>query len=249
MKLVTEIHPNDLMYDDDVDAYLRVGRTAINSITAVCAHRQFARILDFGCGYGRVARHFRAVFPASKLTVADRIPEAVDFCASRFNAAPIYCDDDPTQLSIRDSFDLIWVGSVFTHIDHPRWYAFLSLFDRLLRQGGLLVFSVAGPFGYRLMMGGDARGLSTAQIARVSQAYELSGFAHVEYLESIRKPSDPEGWGRAFVIPERIVALLDSFKYLHKVAYIERGYGGRQDVVACIKANAQSSLLLENIAR
>ena len=41
-------------------------------------------------------------------------------------------------------FDLIWCGSLFTHLDRDRWPAFLEFFSEHLAPDGLLVFTTHG---------------------------------------------------------------------------------------------------------
>ena len=65
----------------------------------------------------------------------------MDFCAKTFGAVPVYSDTDPAAVQIGQQVDLIWVGSLFTHIDPARWNDFLDLFARTLRPGGVLVLS------------------------------------------------------------------------------------------------------------
>ena len=80
------------------------------------------RILDFPCGHGRVLRYLRAEFPQAEITACDLLRDGVDFCAANFGAIPVYSDPDPSRIGLpRDAFDLIWVGSLFTHFDAARW--------------------------------------------------------------------------------------------------------------------------------
>ena len=47
----------------------------------------------------------------------------------------------PRGRAVGQQVDLIWVGSLFTHLDPARWKDFLDLFARTLRPGGVLVLS------------------------------------------------------------------------------------------------------------
>src|SRR5262245_24453791 len=85
------VHPDDRMFTTAVngmDDYMGVGISAAqmiySSLNFAPTHR-VSRVLDFGCGYGRVARHIRAMFPEATLFVADIEEAAVQFCAARFN--------------------------------------------------------------------------------------------------------------------------------------------------------------------
>jgi SAM-dependent methyltransferase len=45
----------------------------------------------------------------------------------------------------RESFDLVWCGSVFTHLDEERQDLWLAEMKRILKPRGLLLASVHGP--------------------------------------------------------------------------------------------------------
>ena len=87
----------------------RAGKTSVNSI------------LDFGCGHGRVLRSLAAQFPDATLTALDVNRRGVNFCAKKFGAKPIYSNIDFSNLIFREKFDLICIGSLFTHLDAERW--------------------------------------------------------------------------------------------------------------------------------
>ncbi len=88
------------------------------------------RILDFGGGYGRVGRFLSAAFPGAKRLVSDPKPSAVDFQIKHFGAL----SDDQQPV------DLIFAGSVFTHLPEAEFKGTLrSLLGRLTRTGTLVL--------------------------------------------------------------------------------------------------------------
>jgi hypothetical protein len=88
------------------------------------------RILDFGGGYGRVGRYLSAAFPNAKRLVSDAKPSAVDFQIKHFGAL----SDDQQPV------DLIFAGSVFTHLSEADFHSTLnSLLSRLTRSGLLVL--------------------------------------------------------------------------------------------------------------
>ena len=68
----------------------------------------------------------------------------MDFCTAEFNATPVYSQEDIRRVSLDQFFDLIWCGSLFTHLDRDRWPAFLGFFADHLSPGGVLVFTTHG---------------------------------------------------------------------------------------------------------
>ena len=111
---------------------------------------QVAEILDLPWGHGRVLRHLKMAFPTARITACDLKRDGVDFCASQFDAIPVYARESPVENKPEPGrFDLIWVGSLLTHLDAPRWRDFLECFRRWLRPCGVWVFSTHGRETYR----------------------------------------------------------------------------------------------------
>src|SRR5215467_1819452 len=93
--------PADGMFENNLDHYRSVGQSAMRCIKLAmlaAGKDDFARILDFGCGYGRVLRVLRAAFPAAELTACDLLGSAVDFCAETFGAKRVYSSEDVAEI-------------------------------------------------------------------------------------------------------------------------------------------------------
>ena len=86
----------------------------------------------------------KAAFPEAELIGCDVNREGVDFCAEQFGAVPVYSDPDPTLIDLDGSFDLIWVGSLLTHLDADRLPGLPRPLPPHLAEGGLLLFSSHG---------------------------------------------------------------------------------------------------------
>jgi 2-polyprenyl-3-methyl-5-hydroxy-6-metoxy-1,4-benzoquinol methylase len=113
----TELASHDQMHTQDWH-YYGVGMSALWALQAVTRARmgiradlEFPRrVLDFGCGCGRVTRWLRQGFPQADIHVTDLRQADVQWCVDNFGCKPLDVQLDSTQ------FDLIWVGSVFTHL-------------------------------------------------------------------------------------------------------------------------------------
>jgi SAM-dependent methyltransferase len=141
------ISPRDKMAQRGTAAYLAYGVLAVKLIRQ-CLEATGAggvrRLLDFGCGHGRVMRVLRAVYPDAELVACDVDEDAVAFCAATFGARPVVAGADPRSIELDGSFDLVWSGSVLTHLDPRSWPGVLSRLRDALAPGGLLVASVNG---------------------------------------------------------------------------------------------------------
>src|SRR5438552_19193144 len=96
-------------------------------------------MLDLPCGHGRVMRFLKATFPHAQLTACDLNHGAVDFCAMTFAAHPVYSELAVPSIPLRGKFDLIWCGSLLTHLRKEMCAEFVAMFQRLLESGGLAV--------------------------------------------------------------------------------------------------------------
>ncbi|HEY0150049.1 MAG TPA: class I SAM-dependent methyltransferase [Allosphingosinicella sp.] len=101
------------------------------------------RILDFGCRDGRVIRHLRHLADRCEIWGCDISAEHVAWC--RRHLSPpfhFFTNTKVPHLPFRDgSFDFIYCGSVFTHIDDLA-VAWLLELRRLLAPGGRLYVTI-----------------------------------------------------------------------------------------------------------
>jgi SAM-dependent methyltransferase len=99
--------------------------------------------LDFGCGHGRVLRMLVQRLPAARITACDIDPEAVDFCASEFGAVPLLSNLDLAVVPL-ETYDLIWMGSVLTHVNRTTALSILTSLTSHLSADGVLAFTTLG---------------------------------------------------------------------------------------------------------
>jgi SAM-dependent methyltransferase len=231
------IAAGDDMYTGDLDDYLSVCHSAVAQIAhamTVCGRISLPRILDFACGHGRVMRGLRAAFPEAELIACDIDRDGVDFCTARFGAMPVYSDPDPSLVSLRGRFDLIWVGSLLTHLDAVRCRDFLDLFRRHLSDRGLLVFSSHGRNAVNRWPRDDERAQA------IVADFRRNGFGYRDHV-------GVEGYGTSAFTPAWIVGTAASWTDLMLVGYVERGLADHQDVIALLKTDVdhrQGDLLL-----
>jgi SAM-dependent methyltransferase len=123
---------------DDIEAALR-------SVDRTLSH--VYNLLDFGCGCGRLVLALKnSKFPNLRVTACDVDERAIRWCQEFINDARCFVNDASPPLPFENgSFDLIWCGSVFTHLDEGRQDAWLAELRRVLKPRGILLASVHGP--------------------------------------------------------------------------------------------------------
>ena len=65
--------------------------------------------------------------PASRITAADVDRQAVHFCVREFGLKGLVVPSDPRRACFPDNYDLIFVGSLLTHLPVPTRLALLDV--------------------------------------------------------------------------------------------------------------------------
>jgi SAM-dependent methyltransferase len=223
------VHPNDVMYNTGADHYWTVGNSAIKVIlsgmTLSWTH-SVHRILDLPCGHGRVARHLRAAFPASDIFFCDIDAEGADFCASQFGGTALHSRPDLLSVPLPRDLDLIWVGSLFTHVDRMRSDAWLRYLVDHLRPHGVIVATFHGLFSPALFgRSGESNGASHGKLI---EQFEQSGYGYGRY-------EGPDDYGLSISHPATVVKMATNIPGTRMVSYVERGWAYNHDVVILAK--------------
>jgi SAM-dependent methyltransferase len=106
--------------------------------------RDLESVLDLPSGYGRVTRHLVARIPADRITACDLDRQAVRFCAAEFGVKALASKPDLRDVAFPERYDLIFMGSLLTHLAEDACRSTLEALARALRPGGLLVFTTQG---------------------------------------------------------------------------------------------------------
>jgi glycosyltransferase involved in cell wall biosynthesis/GT2 family glycosyltransferase/SAM-dependent methyltransferase len=100
------------------------------------------RILDFGVGWGRVARLFLRDVPLRNLWGLDVDPAFVELTQDLFAGGNFsVCAPLPPTVLRAGHFDLVCAYSVFSHLSETACRLWTAEFARLLRPGGLFAFT------------------------------------------------------------------------------------------------------------
>lgn len=213
--------------------YFELGRRALELIqfsAELCDKPHYPDILDLPCGHGRVLRWLRAQHGYATITACDLDRDGVDFCATQFGARPVYSQPDLRQLPFDNQFDLIWVGSLVTHLPQPRWLTTLDCLVRWVRAYGVIVFTTQGRTVSSLLARGRRNIAETIDKPALLEEYARTGFAYQRYFES----NAEEDYGLALTSPEWLMRTLQRYPDIIMRAYLEEAWG-MQDVVILYK--------------
>jgi SAM-dependent methyltransferase len=227
-----QLSASEQMPTGDLAGYLATGESALKAVRlALLAARspEPTNILDLPCGHGRVLRWLAAAFPDARLTASDLLTDGVDFCAAAFGAVPIHSVPEPGPELFDDAYDLIWVGSLLTHVDVAAWDRFVALFDDLLAPGGVLVATTHGELVVERMRQGHHYGYPPRSVERALRTYDHAGFAFLE-----QSPTEID-YGITIARPAWVIDRMTHTSDLRVALYTEALWANHQDVVALVK--------------
>jgi SAM-dependent methyltransferase len=133
----------------DADFFLRSGRSQADLVRRLVREggssvEDLDAILDFGCGCGRILRHWGEL-PRTRVFGCDIDPRMVQWCDANLPFADVTVNDLAPPLPYADSsFDLLYAFSVFTHLSVQLQHAWMQECLRVLRPDGFLLMSTLG---------------------------------------------------------------------------------------------------------
>lgn len=142
--------------------------------------------LDFGCGCGRIARHWERL-SGPDIHACDANPRLTRWCAE--NLPHLRCiqnDLEPPLPYSSGSLDLIYAFSVLTHLPPDAGEAWVAEFERVLGPSGILVVTHHGDRHAEVLSGAERElyeaGRPVSQRVALAGTNGCSTFAPPEYV-------------------------------------------------------------------
>jgi len=217
----------DPMFGGDEDHYRGVGESALKIILGshLLANKPDpTSILDFACATGRVTRWLRAAFPAADMEVADLNPAWVAWSAQNFGAVGWTSSEDLSGVDAPRRYDLIWCGSLVTHISAREATTLVTKFHEWLAPSGIAVVTSHGRQFINNLLAGTPdyfAGVDSTNIILSDLA--LNGYGYV--------PHPGQSHGISVCTLEWLIRAIRSLN-ARVVAVSENAWDGHQDVVA-----------------
>lgn len=123
-----------------VDHYFSVGADGLRILVAALIQslrEPPQTILDFPSGSGRVTRHLRAFFPDARIFACDLYESHLDFCVREFGAESIVSKENFDEIDFGLRFDVIFCGSLLTHLPEDLFRSVFRLISRSLTNRGV----------------------------------------------------------------------------------------------------------------
>lgn len=186
--------------------------------------RAAPRVLDWGCGPGRMARYLLRFWPEATFTGCDIDAEAVEWCGRELRPGVFRATDPFPPLPFEDGgFDAVIGYSVMTHLPWPLQERWLAEIRRVLAPGGVFATSVHGSFAGNLAPGFQDH-LERAGILDEALDPALDGVAPEGYYRAVfQTPAfTRDRWGRELEVVDYIEGGLSA---LHDLVVLRRPAG------------------------
>lgn len=192
---------------------------------AVARHRPLKtinRLLDWGCGCGRLSAHWLRRKEPIEVHGCDIDPEAIGWCRDNLPRGKFACIGFNPPTPYPDGhFDAAFAYSVFTHLTQDAHHAWLAEMRRVLAPGGLFVATVQGPSAAWFVFGDPAHAMLRDGI---HDGTHDPGMEAVVGDGAYRSTYQTPEWTR------------ETYgRYFDVVEYVERAIGNNQDLIVLRK--------------
>jgi SAM-dependent methyltransferase len=179
------------------------------------------RLLDFPSGHGRVTRFFATAFPEAEIWAADINKAGIDFCARHFGAKPLLSSVDLKQVKLGRKFDVIWCGSLATHLDEAGTTSLLELLTGALEENGLLGITTCGR-GFAWLHYHIWKSVPDELFEIAHKKFLDCGYGYVDY-------PGRTGYGMTWIDPAWMYRFVKGREDLTIISFTEKGWHGTQD--------------------
>lgn len=230
-KVDPTISPGESMWGEN---YMYVGAAGADIVrTSVLASRltEVKTVLDLPSGHGRVLRHLVKMFPNAEFDVCDLDIAGMDFCVRQFGARAVTPHEDLTKTVFDREYDLIWIGSLFTHLSEARTRSWLTFLSKQLSPTGIIVSTFHGRWALRMQR--IIPYLDERRWEHVLEGYFKNDYGYVDYEKGVGYHDFIEGsYGISAAKPRKLIEIIEDVPGVRIFLYQEKGWGDNHDVIA-----------------
>lgn len=219
-----------------IEQYKEIGLDALRIMVAslITAQRDPPkRILDFPSGSGRVTRHMRAYFPEAVIGACDLYKGHVDFCVQNFGATAIMSKENLDDLNVGADWDLIFCGSLLTHLPPELFWKAIDFMSRSLSPTGIAIITLEGRRS-EYIQASKWHIVAPHLFESVTATLEPEGFGYVDYDHTNRmkdKFDKQSSYGATFARPWWTMKGLTRRLDVRVLSYTEGAWNDHQDVL------------------
>jgi SAM-dependent methyltransferase len=223
--------------ETDFRIFLQIGRGCYETIVKyIPKQERVLRVLDFGVGCGRTARHFYRDMKNYEIHGCDVDKGPIEYLR---NDVPliqaVLSDNEPPLPYDANYFDAIYSVSVFSHLNQSAFLAWANELSRTIKKGGKLIMTIHGLHALNILRNHkrpDSIGIDNEQFHSSAGKFDEEGFIWMPQIAG-SGDIDTNQYGISFVDKNRLSAHLpESLEIIH---YGEGEIGGWQDLVVLEK--------------
>ncbi len=209
-------------------------RSYTEFVDTVARYRDWSsisRMLDWGCGCGRVTRCFLRAHPGLEVHGADIDSEAIAWCAGQLPGGHFRAIAPQPPTDYPEGFFGLVIGySVFSHLNQSLQRLWLEEMRRLIAPGGLFLASVHGPFAARFCFPQPAPARKLPWL-RKKDPFDVRALGYLDAGEDLALAGvAPDGYYRGiFQSPDW--TRREWSDYFRVMAIVEGGMQNYQDLV------------------
>jgi SAM-dependent methyltransferase len=225
----------------DPEAFLFSGLVDLNTMLTLFEQHdrlppgEARRVLDFGCGCGRMTRFFPVSHDHWIGYGSDINPDHVNWCRDNLPAVTTLLNGAVPPIATPDaSMDFVYCLSVFSHLPDDQARVWFSELARVIRPGGLLVITTHGTGALEVIAGSTVHQemfvLTADRAMQISSQLEDAGYLLEPYQQNVvdlAKTAD--GYGNCFV-KERHIRHEWAEPYFELSSFIPIGLHSWQDI-------------------
>jgi trans-aconitate methyltransferase len=180
-----------------------------------------------------VTRHLRAFFPKARIVASDLYDEHLLFCREAFQIDCLLSQTNISEIDFGEEFDLIFCGSLLTHLPEASFLDTIDLLGRSLTDSGIAVITLHGRYSDHLQATMPNFYIADEYYEVAAESVQRTGFGYIDYSYDFLKAlfDREEGYGIALVRPHWVLRLLEPRTDLRLLGYVERGWDNHQDVL------------------
>jgi SAM-dependent methyltransferase len=168
------------------------------------------RVLDFGCGCGRVTRFFPESTDRWIGYGSDINPDHVDWCRDHLPVVTTLLNGAAPPIETEDaSMDFVYCLSVFSHLPDDQALAWFEELARVIRPGGILLITTHGAGALETIAGSTQHqemfNLTPHRAREISMQLTGVGYVLEAYQQTVVDLArTADGYGNCFVSEQHI---------------------------------------------
>jgi SAM-dependent methyltransferase len=233
----TTLDPNDKEFgpNENLDHYFSVGADALRLIVdaLVSNLREPPKlILDLPSGSGRVTRHLRAFFPEAQIVASDLYDSHVKFCSEQLGTEGLLSREDFDLIYFNRKFDVIFCGSLLTHLPADLFASAIRMFSRALSDTGLAIVTLHGRHSEHRQTIPSLKYVEDRLFQVARSSLPKTGFGYVDYNHAEKAIFSKQArYGITLSRPHWTMSLLEREFDTRILGYAERAWDEHHDVL------------------